>query len=96
MMSNDWIQQNFFVWFICIVVLCYGAGGKCYFHEAAQRCIDNGGVLASPEQMQNAWENGWHACIRGWLNDGSQRSVYHVCLFIFIYFYLFFYILFYT
>ena len=57
------------------------AGPVCYFHEAAQRCVNNGGVLGSPEQMQNAWENGFEYCAMGWMNDGSTRSVHntHTC-----------------
>ena len=36
-------------------------------------CEHCGGTLASPQQMDQAWENGLDLCRFGWVNDGTAR-----------------------
>lgn len=43
------------------------------FEEAVQTCEEVGGVIASPEQLQTAFELGLHQCDAGWLRDRSVR-----------------------
>ncbi|XP_033107776.1 hyaluronan and proteoglycan link protein 1-like [Anneissia japonica] len=43
------------------------------FEEAKQACIDRGATIATPAQLQAAWEVGLDACLAGWLSDGSVR-----------------------
>ena len=41
--------------------------------EAIARCEGEGMAIATPAQLQVAWQNGLHACLCGWLSDGSVR-----------------------
>ncbi|XP_035662679.1 hyaluronan and proteoglycan link protein 1-like [Branchiostoma floridae] len=39
--------------------------------EAQQACAENGAVLASYDQLHEAWQAGLERCDCGWLSDGN-------------------------
>lgn len=43
------------------------------FHEAQRACLDQDSVIASFDQLYDAWRSGLDWCNAGWLSDGSVQ-----------------------
>lgn len=57
----------------------YRAIGSRYtltFEKAKAACIQNSATIATPAQLQAAYDDGYHQCDAGWLSDETVR--YHV------------------
>lgn len=58
------------------VVFHYRPAGARYvltFAAARRACMDNSAIIASPQHLQAAFEDGYDNCDAGWLADQSVR-----------------------
>lgn len=69
-------NEHRFLLFLPGIVFHYRAISTRYtltFEKAKAACIQNSATIATPAQLQAAFDDGYHQCDAGWLSDQTVR-----------------------